>query len=179
MTRFHRWFLYGATIATAASGITYFVMKRFLESPDPWAVINHPLEPWALKAHILSAPLMLFSIGLIATQHIWRSLKSSLPTGRQSGRIAWYVFAPLVLSGYLIQAVTSPLTLEVLAWTHLALGVLVAGAIGVHRVALHSRRKQRKGALPVLQLPTQLAPSTPWSADADASRSPTETPARR
>ena len=29
MTRFHRWFLYGSTIATAASGITYFMMKRF------------------------------------------------------------------------------------------------------------------------------------------------------
>ena len=93
MTRFHRWFLYGSTIATAASGITYFVMKRFFESSDPWAVINHPLEPWALKLHILSAPLMLFAVGLISTQHIWRSLRSSLPTGRHSGRIASYVFS--------------------------------------------------------------------------------------
>ena len=54
MTRFQRWFLYGSTIATAVSGITYFAMKHFLEPSDPWAVINHPLEPWALKAHILS-----------------------------------------------------------------------------------------------------------------------------
>ena len=179
MTRFHRWFLYSSTIATAASGITYFVMKHFLESSDPWAVINHPLEPWALKLHILSAPLMLFAVGLITTQHVWRSLRSKLPTGRHSGRVATYVFAPLVLSGYLIQAVTSPLTLEVLAWTHLALGVLAAGAIAVHRVALHSRRKQRKEALPVLQLPVQRLASTPSAAVANASRSRTETPARR
>ena len=156
MTRFQRWFLYGSTIATAVSGITYFVMKHFLEPSDPWAVINHPLEPWALKAHILSAPIMLFAVGLITSQHIWRSLKSSLPTGRHSGRIAAYVFGPLVLSGYLIQSLTSPLTLEVLAWAHLVLGIVGAGAIGVHRGTLHGRRKRRTGALPVLQLPNQL-----------------------
>jgi len=154
MTRFQRWLLYGSTIATAASGITYFAMKHFLEPSDPWAVINHPLEPWALKAHILIAPLMLFAVGLITTQHIWRSLKSSLPTGRHSGRTAAYVFGPLVFSGYLIQSLTSPLTLEVLAWAHLVLGIVGAGAIGVHRSTLRGRRKQRKGALPVLQLPT-------------------------
>ncbi len=189
MTGFQRWFLYGSTVVTAVSGITYFVMKRFLEPLDPWAVINHPLEPWALKAHILSAPLMLFAVGLITTQHIWRSLKSSLPTGRHSGRIVSYVFGPLVLSGYLIQVTTSPLTLEVLAWTHLVLGVVGAAAIGVHRGALHGRRRQRKGALPVLQLPTQPEStetdptagraSTPSRAGADASRSRTETPVRR
>ncbi len=197
MTRFHRWFLYGSTIVTAASGLTYFVMKRFLESSDPWAVINHPLEPWALKLHILSAPLMLFATGLITTQHIWRSLKSSLPTGRHSGRAASYAFVPLVLSGYLIQAITSPLTLEVLAWAHLALGVVAAGAIGAHRVTLHSRRKQRKGALPVLPLPPDLASDetdplpdpgegfeapraarSPSGAGANANRSRTETLAR-
>jgi hypothetical protein len=73
-----------------------------------------------------------------------------------SGRIAAYVFGPLVLSGYLIQSLTSPLTLEVLAWAHLVLGIVGAGAIGVHRGTLHGRRKQRTGALPVLQLPNQL-----------------------
>lgn len=155
MTRFHRWFLYGSTIATALSGIAYFVMKRFLESDDPWAVINHPLEPWALKAHILSAPLMLFAVGLIATHHIWRSLRSRLPTGRRSGLIASYAAGPLVVSGYLIQVITSPPTLEILAWAHLVLGVGVATAIGLHRAVLHGRRRQRKGALPVVQLPAE------------------------
>jgi hypothetical protein len=178
MTRFQRWLLYGSTIATAASGITYFAMKHFLEPSDPWAVINHPLEPWALKAHILIAPLMLFAVGLITTQHIWRSLKSSLPTGRHSGRTAAYVFGPLVFSGYLIQSLTSPLTLEVLAWAHLALGIVGAGAIWVHRRTLHGRRKQRRGALPVLQLPTQLE-STDTEVIADQLEARASTPVAR
>ncbi len=180
MTRFHRWFLYGSTVATALSGSAYFVMKRFLESDDPWAVINHPLEPWALKAHILSAPLMLFAVGLITTHHIWRSLKSRLPTGRRSGLIAFYAAGPLVVSGYLIQVITSPSTLEVLAWTHLVLGVGVAASIGIHRAVLHSRRRQRRGALPVVQLPGRASRArSPSRAGAGANRSPTGTHARR
>lgn len=152
MTRFQRWLLYSSTAVAATSGLVYFWMKRFLTPTDPWAVINHPLEPWALKLHILSAPVMLFAVGLITTQHIWRSLRSSLPTGRRSGIIATMGFVPLVVTGYLIQVVTSPLALEILAWTHLSLGLAFAWALASHRRVLKPRRlKRRRGSLPVLE----------------------------
>ena len=150
MTRFQRWFLYGSTAVATISGVTYFVMKHFMTPVDPWAVINHPLEPWALKVHILSAPLMLFAVGLISTQHIWRSLRSRLPTGRKSGLIALAAFAPLAISGYLIQTFTAPPILLVLAWGHLGLGLVCAAGLLSHRVVLKSRRRLRRGALPVL-----------------------------
>jgi len=154
VTRFERWFLYGSTIAAPVSGVVYFWMKRFVEPADPWAVVNHPLEPWALKAHVLTAPLMLFAVGLITTQHIVRSLRSSLPTGRRSGVIATLAFGPLVLTGYLIQTVTNPAALAVLVWTHLALGATCAAALVTHRHMLRGRRlKRRPGSLPVLRLP--------------------------
>lgn len=152
MTRFQRWLLYCSTAVAAVSGVVYFWMKRFMTPTDPWAVINHPLEPWALKVHILSAPVMLFAVGLITTQHIWRSLKSSLPTGRRSGLIASLGFVPLVVTGYLIQVVTSPLVLEILAWTHLTLGLAFAWALASHRRVLLPRRlRRRRGSLPVLE----------------------------
>lgn len=157
MTRFEKWLLYGATLVTALSGVTFFVMKRFLEPSDPWAFVNHPLEPWALKLHILAAPLMVFGIGLITTRHIVRSLKSSLPTGRQSGLIATFSFVPLVITGYLIQTVTSPLATTVLGWTHLALGLSCAGALEAHRRVLHGRLlRKRPGALPVMNARTRV-----------------------
>lgn len=154
MTRFHRWFLYLTALVAAVSGVAYFGMKRFLEPADPWAVINHPLEPLALKLHILSAPVFLFAVGLITTQHIWRSLRSSLPTGRVSGLSAALTFVPLVLSGYLIQVVTAPLALEVLAWSHLGLGLVCVWALAAHRKVLKPRRvrRSRPGALPVVRL---------------------------
>ena len=164
MTRFHRWFLYGSTATAATSGVVYFCLKRFFESADPWAVVNHPLEPWALRLHILSAPLMLFAVGLITTQHIWRSLRSSLPTGRRSGLIATCAFVPLAVGGYLIQIVTAPGMLEFLAWSHLALGLACAWALAAHRRVLRPRRlRRRPGALPIIRLSTTEATSKPAS----------------
>lgn len=178
MTRFQRWFLYLSTAVAAVSGVVYFCMKRFLTPLDPWAVINHPLEPWALKLHIISAPIMLFAVGLITTQHIWRSLKSSLPTGRRSGLIATAVFVPLVATGYLIQVFTNATVLEVLAWSHLVLGITIAWALAAHRRVLRPRRlKRRHGSLPVLKAdgPDEPAdapsPVSPAMAGAGASRS--------
>jgi hypothetical protein len=153
VTSFQRWFLYGSSIVTAMSGVAYFWMKRFVESPDPWAVVNHPLEPWALKVHILAAPFMLFAFGLITTQHIVRSLRSKLPTGRRSGISTTAAFVVLVPSGYLIQVVTSPSGLEILSWGHLALGLACVWGISAHRRVLRPRRKRRRpGALPVLRV---------------------------
>ena len=151
MTQFHRWFLYISTIVTAVSGVTYIYMKRFMTTDDPWAVINHPLEPWALKVHIIFAPAMLFAVGLIATNHIWRSLKSNLPTGRKSGVWATFTFFPLVLTGYLIQIVINELSLEVLSWSHLGLGLLCTWAILAHRYVLKPfmKRRKRSGTLPL------------------------------
>lgn len=184
MTRFQRWFLYVSTAAATVSGVGYFYMKRFMTPADPWAVINHPLEPWLLKAHILTAPLMLFAVGLITTQHIWRSLKSSLPTGRRTGLVATLTFVPLVVSGYLIQIVASQLLLDVLGWTHLVLGLLCAVAIFEHR-RLVKGRKRRPGRdqLPVIRVPTEepevIEELTPAAASEDASPSSSGTRERR
>lgn len=154
MTRFHRWFLYGTTALATLSGGAYVWMKRFMDPVDEWAVINHPLEPWALKLHILSAPLMLFAVGLITTNHIWRSLRSSLPTGRQSGLAVTLTFVPLVFTGYLIQVVTSPTVADILGWSHLVLGAVCAWAMAAHRTVLRPRRlkRHRRGALPVVRV---------------------------
>jgi hypothetical protein len=148
VTRFQRWFLYGSTVAATVSGVAYFWMNRFLEPADPWAAVNHPLEPWALKAHILTAPLMLFAVGLVTTQHIVRNLRSSLPTGRRSGLMTAMVFGPLVLTGYLIQTITAPVVANVLGWIHLSLGVTCAAALALHSPLLRGRRLQAQSSSP-------------------------------
>ena len=156
MTTFQRQFVYISTIAAFISGVLYIGLRTFAEPEDPWAIVNHPLEPWALKAHILTAPIMLFAVGLITAQHIIRSLRSSLPNGRQSGLIMTVLFGPLALTGYLLQTVISPLVTSVLSWTHLGLGLICAVALAIHWRVLQGRRlKRRPGALPVLRLPSE------------------------
>lgn len=132
MRPFERWFLWSSSAATGLTGVVYMWMKYFMEPSEPWAVINHPLQPWVLKAHILVAPLMVFAVGLVTASHIWRHYKLGVRQGRISGLTAALSFAPVVLTGYLIQAVTHQGWLTALAWSHIGFGVLYLLALVFH-----------------------------------------------
>lgn len=147
MTRFERWSVLLTTAATVLTGVGYFWAKYLVRSPDPWAVINHPLQPWLLKAHILVAPLLVFAVGLIALRHIWRHLRSGNRGGRRSGLAMALGFGPMVVSGYLVQAVTAPGWLQALAIAHIVLGVVYAIGFVIHQVVLaRSQAGQVEGA---------------------------------
>jgi hypothetical protein len=156
VTIFQQQLVYISTIAAVISGVLYIGIRTFVEPAEPWAIVNHPLEPWALKAHILTAPLMLFSVGLITARHIIRSLKSKLPTGRQSGMVITVLFGPLALTGYVLQTVISPLVTSVLSWIHLILGLICAVSLAIHwRVFQGRRLRRRPASLPVLRFPSE------------------------
>ena len=122
MSPFEKWAVWTTSAATGLTGLLYWWMADWLQPLDEFAVINHPLQPWVLKAHILVAPLMVFSIGLVAAEHIWRQFMLRSRAGRRSGLLAMWTLAPMIATGYLIQAVTHVGWLEALAWTHLATG---------------------------------------------------------
>lgn len=140
MTRFERWSVWSTSVATIGTGIGLVWAKYFVASADPWSVINHPLEPWFLKAHIIVTPLLVFSIGLIATRHIWRHLRSATPSGRKSGIVTLITLAPMTLTGYLIQVVTLQGWLQALAFTHIALGMLYAVGLALHWPRVRANR---------------------------------------
>jgi hypothetical protein len=131
-------------------------MKDWLQPLDEFAVINHPLQPWVLKAHVLAAPLMVFAIGLVAAEHIWRQYKLRIAAGRRSGVLSMWMIAPLIATGYAIQVVTHTGWLEALAWAHLATGVAYLVGLALHhpipRRFVHplldgrrARRSRRRG----------------------------------
>lgn len=143
MTRFQRGLLLWSSALTALTGIVYWWMDTMLHPVDEWAVVNHPLQPWVLKAHILVAPVLVFAIGLIATEHIWKHVRSAVRRGRRTGLITMAVIVPMILTGYLIQAVTAEPWLRLIVWTHLGTGL--AYALGV---VLHRRGVDRSGDRP-------------------------------
>ena len=71
-------------------------------------MINHPLEPWFLKSHIVFAPVFVFAIGLIVTRHIVPHIREGVDRGRRSGLAMVWMLLPMAVSGYLIQVVTAP-----------------------------------------------------------------------
>ena len=140
MSRFERWAVWSTSVLTVLTGLVYLWMKYGLEPAEPWAVINHPLQPAVLKAHIVVSPLLLFAIGMITTRHVWRHWRSGMAWGRRSGVTTVLATAPMVLSGYLIQVATAAPLLAAAQWTHIGTGVLFAVGLGVHQVVVSGKR---------------------------------------
>jgi hypothetical protein len=140
VTRLERFVVWIATAIVFVTGVVYAIMKHLMSPADEWAIVNHPLQPWVLKLHILAAPVLVFALGLIAARHIVPRLRL-IPGRRFSGSLSAWTVLLLVASGYLIQAVTHAPTVTFLGWTHLGLGVVYGAAAARH--ALIARRRDR------------------------------------
>lgn len=136
MTRFEKWSVWLTSVATAVTGVIYLWMKYFLTPTEPWAVVNHPWQPWVLKAHIVVAPLLVFAIGLITMRHIWRHFRTGMRRGRRSGLTTALVTGPMVATGYLIQVLTGEGWVKAMAISHIAVGVIYALGLVLHQAMI-------------------------------------------
>ena len=71
MNRLQVIYLHACVLLTAATGVAYGWMKYAMRSDDPFAVVNHPLQPFLLSAHVVIAPLLVFGFGWVFADHIW------------------------------------------------------------------------------------------------------------
>ena len=143
MSSWEKHLMWWSTAAVALTGFVYAWMKYLLQPADEWAIVNHPLQPVILKLHILVAPVLVFAIGLIASRHILAHLRTRTRTGRRSGTSAALIVVPMILSGYLIQAITHNGFLTALGYLHLAAGTVYAAAAVAHAVAARRQRRAR------------------------------------
>lgn len=132
MTSFERWSVRLSSIGVAVSGFALLWFKYGVESADPFAVVNHPLQIWALKGHVLVAPLFMLAIGFIAVRHIWRHLVRRVQPGRRSGLVSVVALVPMAVSGYLIQVVVSDALRTIVILVHVASSVVFTIGVGFH-----------------------------------------------
>ncbi len=142
MTRFERWAVWSTSVATLVTGLVYLWMKYLLVSSDPFAVVNHPWQPLVLKLHILVAPLLVFSIGLVSLRHVWRHLRSGTRKARRTGMLTLVTLGPMIFTGYLIQAITHEGLLRAMALSHIGLGVLYGAGLLAHQFASGGKRSR-------------------------------------
>lgn len=146
MSRGERWVVWVAAATVIGTGVGYGVLRYLLATTDEWGVAAHPLEPLALKLHVVSAPILVFAVGLIAVRHILAHLQQGVRQGRRSGITALSSLLPMIASGYGIQVVTDERWLLALAWIHGVTGGLFAiGAIG-HFITLRVLASQASEA---------------------------------
>lgn len=146
MSAVEKWLLHLSIWTSAGTGLIYLIMKHLLRSEDPFSVVNHPWQPHVLAAHVLLTPLLIFSLGLIAREHVLGRFQDERPhRSRRSGVATIALAAPMIASGYLMQVVTEPALRRVLAGAHIATGVLYTLLFASHLVLSRPDRRRSNG----------------------------------
>ena len=147
MTPIQRALVNLSTLLVFVSGVVYGTMKYLLAGSDPYSSAGSPLQPWALALHVLSAPAMVFSVGMIVRDHIVAKLvngfgKSIPNTARLSGLASTFLLVPMIASGYLLQTTTNETILTILTVIHVASGCFYGFFFLAHFVASRRARAE-------------------------------------
>jgi hypothetical protein len=127
--------LWTAALAAGVSGLAYAGMKYLLPRTDPFSAYGHPLQPHALKLHVLAVPVLIFVVGWVYGAHAQYQLRQGEPRGRASGRGILGLTLVLALSGYLVQAFADAAWRPAAAWVHGLSGVVFVAAMAGHALA--------------------------------------------
>ena len=142
MRRWERWSFNIAAAVVAVTGFAYFWMKYFVQSNDPFAVVNHPWEGAMLNLHVLASPPFILVFGILLNSHIMRKLGASRIPNRTSGLLSLGTFAAMAASGYVLQVAMDEALRTALVWLHVGSGAVFTLSYGVHLVV--SARLARK-----------------------------------
>jgi hypothetical protein len=135
-------------ILMTATGVVFAWMKYFMKSDDPFAVVNHPMQPWMLAAHVVIAPLSLFAIGWIFGPHIGPGLSNPYAPKRKSGLWSFIGIAPMVFSGYLLQVSTGDTMRKAMSVTHWIASAFFLAAYVVHLLTKKNRQERNQPIQP-------------------------------
>ena len=115
-------------------------------SDDPFTAINHPLQPWAMKAHLLAAPLFVFALGLIFKDHVVAKYRNGSPKpARGSGVLILAAFLPATVTGYVLPLIASGDPRDAIAWAHIGFGVALLALYAGHLLVVPARRETKEG----------------------------------
>ncbi|HEY3400897.1 MAG TPA: hypothetical protein VGK03_09725 [Geothrix sp.] len=141
MSPLERWSLHLAALATAGTGLMDGLLRWFGQRAGEFGPEAHPWLPVAQHLHVLTAPLLLFALGMVVRGHLQIKLKKG-PEGRRTGLGAAFLIAPMVLSGYAVQVVTSPAWRTGFSWAHgIGAGLFLLAYLG-HLFIPHSRSEE-------------------------------------
>ncbi len=145
MSRLEGWLSHGGTLLVGGTGLVYAWMRYLVHPADPFAVVNHPLQPLVQHSHIVVAPLLVFAAGVEWRRHAWSYWRRGIRRHRRSGAALLLALVPMVVSGYLIQTAVDGGWRKVWVGVHLvASGLWLLGYL-VHQLAEPARKARGGG----------------------------------
>lgn len=117
MTPLERWSLHLTALLTAATGLLDGGLRWFGQRMGEFGPEPHPLLGLAQHLHVLAAPALVFTLGVLVRGHLWPRLRGG-PAGRGTGLAVAFFMAPMVGSGYAVQVAVDPAWRTAFSWTH-------------------------------------------------------------
>jgi hypothetical protein len=133
MNRLEAWILHVSSLLVGGTGLVYAWMVYLVKPADPYAVVNHPLQPVVQHLHILVAPLLVFAAGLVWHRHALAHWRQGVDHRRRSGGSLIFTLVPMVISGYLIQTAVDGGWREIWVAVHLTASGLWLLGYGAHQ----------------------------------------------
>ena len=118
MSRKQLLWLHVSVALTAITGAVFAVMKYFMTSSDEFAVVNHPMQPYMLAAHVVIAPALLFVLGWTFSNHMLPKYRWGDGSNRKTGIAQMALIVPMALSAYLLQVSTIETMRQAMAVAH-------------------------------------------------------------
>lgn len=122
------------------TSIIYFIAKYFLTIEGEWGAETHPLTIWFQKIHILTVPFLIFAVGMIFSNHIWKRICNGFSKSRTSGIFLLVLLILMTLSGYLIQIIDNQLLRQYSAYLHIGVSVAWSLVFSYHHLSSNRRR---------------------------------------
>lgn len=134
MSRLQLAWLHLSVALTAITGLVFAFMKYFMTSDDEFSVVNHPWQPHMLAAHVVIAPLVLFILGWVFSNHMLPKWRFGDGQNKKTGLAAMWLIVPMTLSAYLLQVATNETLREVMAWAHWITSAIFVAAYVIHLI---------------------------------------------
>ena len=123
-----------AGIATI-TGLGYGYLLYFGEIEDEFGPVAHPWTASLQAAHVLTAPLFVFALGLIWRTHILQKLISGALPRRRTGIALLSQALMMIASGYCLQVCVDDWWRDAWIWTHVATSLAFCALFVAHLLA--------------------------------------------
>ncbi|MCP4092579.1 MAG: hypothetical protein GY747_03935 [Planctomycetes bacterium] len=132
MTRLESLFHHCANLLVGGTGLVYAWMLYFATPSGEFSILNHPWQGDFHDLHLLTAPILVISVGMVWKGHAGTRLRNCNPNRRGSGVGLLLSFLPMMFSGYLLQVTVEESWRSIWLWVHLITSGLWLAAYAIH-----------------------------------------------
>ena len=136
--------LFSALATSWVSGITFFILNRFITIDGDFGPQKHPWQFPMISIHGFAAFSMMILFGAMVASHVplaWRTNKQRL------WGLSFIIATSIqIITGYTLYYLATEMSRDVTAYIHLSIGFLLPAILAIHVLEASKSRKVKNKA---------------------------------